>query len=576
MESKPKIYKPLKRTKKRPTKKAFFLDNNWIKVVFKWDMNDLAWIKSIPNHRWNSNDKYWTIPLTLNNCLDLKKQGFLLEQPLKDWGNQQWYLERKPKNIYIPDINDKLFPYQRDGVTFIETHKGRALIADEMGLGKTVQALAWLKLHPELYPIIVICPASLKYNWANEIKIWLKGIDYNIISGTKSYELVPSTIHIINFDLIPYWEIALKAINPKIIIIDEIHYIKNNSALRTKSTKKVCKAVPHLIGLSGTPIESKPVEIYNTVALINPLLFPNPWKFKHRYCGAKHNGFGWDFSGSSNIPELYQILTKNIMIRRKKKDVLLDLPDKIYSFVPLEIDNEKEYHNAELDLCEYLVDRAKKEFKENLIEFRSKYEIEDITIGKEDLKIIENTMSEKSTVLYQIEILKQLAAKGKMNSVIAWIENFLESGEKLVVFCEHIFVVDALINHFKKIAVNVDGRVSLKKRNERIKAFQNNNKIKLFIGNKAAEVGITLTAASNIAIMEFPWNPGNLSQRIDRCHRIGQKDTVNVFYLMALNTIDEKIAYKLDAKMKILNQVLDGKEIEQTELLEDLIHEFKK
>ena len=437
---------------------------------------------------------------------------------------------------------------RKEGVAFIEKRDGRALIADEMGLGKTIQAAAWLQLHPEKRPAIILCPASLKLNWAKEIRETLSTKDkVQILQGTKPYPITGSII-IINYDILNSWVETLQAINPQVLIIDEMHYVKNSSAIRTKATKKLAKGIPHIIALTGTPIVNRPVEGFNIFQILDKNLFPNFWTYVHRYCGARHNGFGWDFSGATNKEELHRILTSTIMIRRRKSDVLKDLPEKLYSFVPMELDNKKEYSTAELEFIEYLRGVKGKEAAEK---------------------------AKKAEHLVKIEALKQLAVKGKMKQAINWIKDFIEDGSKLVVFAVHKEVIDQLMKEFKEIAVKIDGSTPIPERHKAVEAFQSDPNIKLFIGNiQAAGVGLTLTATSIVAFLELPWTPGELVQAEDRCHRIGQKNAVNIYYLLAENTVEYKLAKLLDRKKEVLSAVIDGKVVDEKSLITELIESY--
>ena len=168
-----------------------------------------------------------------------------------------------------------------------------------------------------------------------------------------------------------------------------------------------------------------------------------------------------------------------------------------------------------------------------------------------------------------------MAVEAKLPHAIEWIDDFLDTGEKLVVFCTHKFVVDALMKEFSKEAVKLDGRTSGPDRQLAVDKFQNEPETRLFVGNiQAAGVGITLTAASSVAFLELPWTSGSLRQAEDRVHRIGQKNAVNVYYLLAEYTIEEKIATLLDDKRKVLDSVLDGKETEDSSLIMDLIENY--
>jgi SNF2 family DNA or RNA helicase len=372
--------------------------------------------------------------------------------------------------------------------------------------------------------------------------------EIQILQGTKPHQLTGNII-IINYDILSRWIGTLKEINPQVLIFDEAHYIKTNKAQRTKATKELAKGIPHVIALTGTPIVNRPIESYNIVQVINNKVFPNWWNFVHRYCGAHHNGFGWDYTGATNKEELHQKLVESIMIRRKKADVLPELPDKLYSYIPIELDNEREYKKAENAFIQYIAQ----------------------TRGMNAA-----IKAKRAEHLTKIEALKQLAVQGKMKQAIQWIRDFLDTnGNKLVVFAVHKTTVDALMEEFKDMAVKIDGSCSAAKRDSAVKEFQNNPEIKLFVGNiQAAGTGLTLTAASAVAFLELPWTPGELSQAADRCHRIGQKNTVNVYYLLAAGSIEEKIAEILDEKKTVLDAVVDGEEAKDIGLFTKLMESY--
>jgi len=509
-------------------------DKMVIKIEFKFSLDMLDKIRTIPGRKYHAAAQCWSAPLHPETVKMLVEWEFTLDPAL-----QKYYEEglNRTQSIVglqnIPGLKGDLFPFQKEGVAFIESLNGRVLVADEMGLGKTVQALAWMQLHPELRPAIIVVPASVKFNWAREAERWLSKPDVQILSGTSVSVRVAKEIIIINYDILPKWVDALKGTNPKILVLDEVHYIKSGRALRTKATKKLSKGIPHIIGLSGTPIVNKPIEGYNFFAMVDPTLFQNYRFYTKRYCAAHQTRFGMDVSGASHKEELHSILTKSIMIRRKKADVLPELPDKVRSFVPLSLSNEQEYHIAEADFITFLR--------------HTKGEGAAIKALNAELLVQTNT-------------LRQLTARGKLPQAIEWIADFIESEEKLVVFATHKFVIDAIMSKFGRRAVKLDGSITGNLRMEVVDSFQNDSKVRLFVGNiKAAGIGITLTAASNVAFLELPWTPGEMVQAEDRCHRIGQKESVNIHYLLAKDTFDERLALILDRKIKILDAILDGK-----------------
>jgi SWI/SNF-related matrix-associated actin-dependent regulator of chromatin subfamily A-like protein 1 len=538
----------------KPARTATMAENEHgdrvVKIKFPYNDQDLNNVRGLSGRRFHADDKCWSAPISVDTVEALQSWGFMLDARLEVFLQKVTAKAAPAATLTVPGLRGKLFPFQERGVAFIESRDGRAIIADEMGLGKTVQALAWLQLHPEHRPAVVVVPASLKLNWDREAVSWLPAPKTQILRGTTPYKLTGEII-IINYDILSSWVDELKAYKPSVLIMDEIHYIKSNSAQRTKATKLLAKGIPYRIGLSGTIILNRPVEAFNAGRLIDPNgVFNKFWDYAHRYCNARNNGFGWDFSGASNTQELHDKLTDPItgcMIRRKKSDVLTDLPDKIHSFIPVELDNENEYRKAEADFIGWV--RANK--------------------GEAAAARASN-----AETLAAIEVLKQLAVQGKLKQAIDWITNFLDEGDgKLVVFAVHKFVIDALMNAFgTKVAVKIDGSTPMADRQRAVDIFQHNPECRLFIGNiKAAGVGLTLTAASTVAFFELPWTPGDLSQAEDRCHRIGQKDSVNIHYLLATNTIEEQIARLLDKKRKVLDSVLDGEETAVDSLLGELM-----
>jgi SWI/SNF-related matrix-associated actin-dependent regulator 1 of chromatin subfamily A len=332
-----------------------------------------------------------------------------------------------------------------------------------------------------------------------------------------------------------------KNLDVKTLILDEAHLIKNSKAQRARTIKRISKNIPYIIALTGTPVVNRPVEFFNSLNMISPERFPSFWDYAQEYCGATHNGYGWDFKGATNIEKLNKLLIESVMIRRLKADVMKDLPAKIKTLVPLEINNRNKYQDL---------------FNHTLRD--SKYK-------------------EPGDVLSEIEQLKQICLDGKIDSIYAWIDDFLKSGQKLVVFATHHKAIDMLMDRYGQIAVKLDGRDNQTQRQGAVDSFQNIDECKLFIGNiKAAGIGITLHAASNVAFVELPWTPADIDQSSDRVHRIGQEaDCVNIYYLVAEDSIEEDICELLDEKRKVIDMVLDGKATEEVSLLTELLNRMR-
>jgi len=544
-------------------------DYQVIKVTFPFSQADLAFVKGIPNRRFiMTPTKYWIIPLSIKNVEELRVNQFTIDTPLQEWANATAEPTAEVPDT-IPGLKGTLYPYQAEGVSYIEAHKGRCFLADEQGLGKTIEALAWLQLHPEHRPALIVSPATLKMNWEIEAHTWMTNVTTQILSGTKPEGSIGDDIVIINYDILSNdyetvmdakgkkhlkalkhtgWEDYLIEKEFKVVIADEYQYIKNNCK-RSKAFINITKKTPYITLLSGTYIDNRPIEGWNAIQIIRHPDMPNWWTYVHKFCDAKKNHWGWDYNGASNTQELHELLTGAFMLRRLKKDVLKDLPEKRYSLVPMATTNSKEYFRAEADFITHM---------------RSNHNEEEVA------------RSMKAEQLAKIEVLKQLAMQGKMESVLEWIGTYLENGNKLVVFATHKIMIKAIVEKFKTVAVKIDGDTTMAKRNKAVELFQNDPNIRLFVGNiKAAGVGITLTAASDCAFVELPWTPGDLSQAEDRIHRIGQKNAVIIYHLIAPATIEDRIAKLLDAKRQVVNSIVDGIEITTENTFEALMDSYK-
>ena len=423
--------------------------------------------------------------------------------------------------------------------------------------GKTVETLAYLQLHPEMRPVVIVCPASLKLNWEREARSWLETEDrIEVISGGKVHEL-DSDIVVINYDILKKWTQALQSINPQILILDESHAVKSQKRSkkmpdgttrrvdvgRSKAAKDLASITPHKILLTGTPILNRPSELWNQLQIIDPAQYTDKrfFQWHKRYANAYKSRFGWDFSGALNLEELAQSL-KSIMIRRTKKQVLAELPDKRRQTILIPIDNRREYDTAESDFLTWIAEQKGADAADRVSHVEE---------------------------LAKIEVLRQIAVRGKTKQAIDWIKNFLSTGEKLVVFATHRETINALMTAFGEGTVKIDGGVSSEKRQAAVDAFQNDPETRLFVGNiKAAGVGITLTAASDVVFLELDWTPALMEQAEDRLHRISQKNAVNCYYLLAEKTVDASIAAMLERKRVVIDQITEDENTLSFELFE--------
>jgi len=530
-----------------------------IELTVPFDKDLINAIKGILGSYYLKKEKKWYLPGVLVYAFIVQRLKFILGESLREWANNEYSNQRLISNgrVYL---NHTIYPYQYKGIATIEAYQGRLLLADEMGLGKTVQVIGYLSLHPEFKRVLIVCPTTLKLNWQRELLYWSS--KKSVILTSQTPEEITERISIINYTILQYWSKELLKVEWDLIVFDEVHYVKTLGTTkkpihRTRAAFELSKKAEHIIGLSGTPIENRPRELWVPLKMINPVLFPVEWSFYMRYCDPKNNGFGMNFNGASNMSELNDYLKTFVMLRRKKSEVLTELPYKIIKSIYLELSNKKEYSRIENDFISYVTEKFGAKIDEAI---KAMFALEigsAIDTGKvSELKT--SIILNKANILAKIELLKQLAILGILDDICIWIDDFIETGEKLIVFGIHKEILDRLYLKYKKISVKIDGSVSARNRQLAVDSFQKDSNIKLFFGNmEAAGVGITLTAASNVAILEYPWKPGILAQAIDRAHRIGQKNTVTVYQFVAANTIMETVIKVLNKKMSLINSILD-------------------
>jgi SWI/SNF-related matrix-associated actin-dependent regulator 1 of chromatin subfamily A len=236
-----------------------------------------------------------------------------------------------------------LYNFQKEGIEYAINKHGRMLIADEMGVGKTIQAIGISYIYKAEWPVLILAPSSLKYNWRDEILEWLGDEvdkkEIQIIKATKDNFKPGVKFYILSYDLSIRIADKIEEMNFNFAICDEAHYMKNKDAKRTQLMTPILQRCKRLLLLSGTPILAKPLEIFTILKIIRPDIFQYFKPFGARYCDPKLTTFGMDYTGSSNVKELYFILS-NLMIRRLKKDVLSELPPKKRQKVEIQTDTK--------------------------------------------------------------------------------------------------------------------------------------------------------------------------------------------------------------------------------------------
>lgn len=431
------------------------------------------------------------------------------------------------------------YEYQKEGILFgLDRH--RLLIGDEPGLGKTLQSIGIVDT-ASAYPCLVICPSSLKINWQREFEKFTDKKALVLDNATRTswpYFLGMGMFHvaIVNYESLKkffVWDIkggktfSLKDVvfNRDInvfrsVIMDESHRLKDPTAQQTMFTRGIVEGKEWRILLSGTPVVNHAQDLVSQLAIMGRLLsdFGGRGKFLAHY------------GENENLSELSDKLYGTCMIRREKAKVLTELPDKQRTDLYVEISNRDEYDLAAADLAAYL--REYTECTDR--EIRRKMRME---------------------ALVKFMTLRSLASKGKVKQATDFIKNFLANGKPLIVFCSLKDIVKALQKQFPD-SVRVTGDDNTAEKQAAVDAFQSGEAQLIICSIKAAGVGLTLTASSNVAFVEFPWTYADCCQCEDRAHRIGQKNNVNCYYLIGRSTIDPVLYNIIHKKRSIANQIM--------------------
>jgi SWI/SNF-related matrix-associated actin-dependent regulator 1 of chromatin subfamily A len=436
------------------------------------------------------------------------------------------------------------FPHQLEAVElFCNGFDRRMLMGHAMGTGKTFSALLTAK-ELDLRPMLVVCPASLKWQWAEQARTHLSW-RCQVLEGTKpkrgGWKHVPG-LTVLNYDILHAWAERLKQMNFRFIVFDESHFLSDMKTRWTRTAIDLCldeeknPRIPAAMMLTGTPIMNKVIDLFPMLHILRPDKFGNLFAFGHRYCNPKRGWGGhWEFKGLSNADELHQRLTSTCLHRVRKEDVIKDMPEKVRTVLSWDLDEREEYD---------------KEVKDYLR----------VMAGRRFSKLKADDRAEAKGSLFRI---KHLVARKKLPAVAKWVENFLEQDSgKLIVFCTHQDVIHPLHETFRK-SVLVDGSVTGKKRKLVVEQFQRDPKCRIFFGNlRAAGQGLNLHAAHTVAFAELGWNPATMEQAEDRgLARLGNVHGMHCYYLVARNTIEASLLKLIQKKGKVSGAVIDGRNV---------------
>ncbi len=450
------------------------------------------------------------------------------------------------------EIAQSLFPHQVEGVAFLLGRR-RALLADDMGLGKTRQSIIAMVEAEPVGPYLVICPASIKRNWAREIEIVLPNAEIAIVGPTPLPETDFQEWIIINYEILGKNLDQLLEFDWKGVVFDEAHYLKNYQSQRSKNASKLVQEITEesvVHALTGTPMTNRPRDLFPLLQILEHPLGKSFLSFAKRYCEAYQGDFGLVADGASNLEEL-TVQLHGVMLRRTKDEVL-DLPPKVRTWMDVE-------------LHPFLIQRYN-----NLVQnFISKFDSPDAIAGlPESLKLsIEDSedfnesidTTDLGTGMGRITQVRRAIAFSKCRHTVKFVENALEQGEKVIVFTSFLNTMQRFQQHFKERAVYVSGAVPSHRRQDRVDRFQNDDSIRIFVANMhIAGVGINLTAARQVVFNDLDWVPANHWQAEDRAYRIGQTGTVNVTYMIANGTIDSFVKTVLETKAALMDSIVEG------------------
>lgn len=553
-----------KKVYRLPREKLIGYDKDAFVVYFPYNTQLITAIRLVPGSKWNKEKKYWNVPLAHSNKLKefSKSYGFRLTEKGEAMLNnitENYEASYKAEKVEL-NLPFKLepYPFQSAGIDYGMKNR-QIILADEMGLGKTPQGIG-VVLGLDAFPALVICPKSLRLNWQNEV---VKFTHKKAMIITKSnaanlkryYELGMADFFIMNYE--GARTIFTKDIQEikitkgaragksnikvhlhdfakifKSVILDEAHEARNSKTIRFKTIKPLMNSAEVRICLTGSPIVKGTSDLASLIELIGRINdFGGRFKFIRAYNKVNKDSFNSKML-PANLKELNIKLRSLCFIRREKFQVLKELPDKIRQIIKVDIDNRKEY------------DLALNMFEQWMIE------------NNYDPERVDRAM--QAEVLVRIGVLKKLSAKGKLFALKEFVNEVIDSGEKLVIFCWFLDTARFIKDNFDDVLL-ITGDISDEDVERNKKLFQNDSRYKLMVVTyKRGGVGHTLTAASKVALIEDGWTWKDESQASDRCHRIGQENTVNIYKFVGVNTVDEGINHVIEQRRDMEKDATGG------------------
>lgn len=508
-------------------------EDNRLRMSFKFDNDDLNFVKTaFTGRQYDGPSQSWLVPATDRNLDKIRanRHRFVeveavlrrIQEKRSQRVEASQAFAASEKFTLRAGLQGVLRPYQEAGVEFITQHaKNKAYIGDEMGLGKTITALA--AIHQEqAYPALVVCPSVVVGNWKREANTWLPDKKVQVIKTGKDFIDPQADIVVASYAL------AGKVAKDKRfaqVVCDEAHYLKNKDAKRTQEIAAIAQLAPRRLMLSGTPVTNKPKDLFQQLEIIDVTGKGKPlgsfYQFATQYCGGHQGRYGFEADGATHVEELNQRLRDGVYLRRDKLQVLPELPEKQRQTLYVDVPPETKKRIKDI-AAQYQQDEKKQVPGAALA-----------AMGREAVAV----------------------GEGKIEAAKEFIKDFAETGNKLIVFANLKEVQHQLLEKTKELGVptiHIFGDDSSEKRDAAIQEFQHNPNVKFAICSlKAGGVGSTMTAASDVLMVEQDWTPANLDQAEDRAHRMGQKNAVNVTYLVMQGTVDDQLEAVIAYKRKV-------------------------
>jgi SNF2 family DNA or RNA helicase len=470
------------------------------------------------------------------------------EKVRKAWDAEMLQTVKKETKLDFSLLKVPLFSYQQEGVAFATFREG-AIIADEMGLGKTIQAVATAVMKKAIFGFrrtLIICPASLKEQWRQEIKKF-SNEEADVIDGLPEqrnllYEKSSAYFLILNYEtVLRDWQ-SINRMEPDFIILDEAQKIKNFSTITAQSVKLLKKK--HGLVITGTPIENRLIDLYSIVQFVDPHYLTPLWEFSYQHCYFDTTNKN-KITGYYNLQELNKRL-KSILIRREKRKVLKELPNITEITIPVLLHEHQQMYHANYAKGVAAILRKK---------YISPYDQQKLMLLMANMRMVCD-----STYLVDKETFISPKLK-ELKEVLLEKLDLVNSDRKVIIFSEWVTMLNLIGKLLHECGIGfaqLTGKVAVKHRDKLVKKFETDSKCKVFLSTEAGGAGLNLQVADTVINIEPPWNPAKISQRVGRIDRLGQRSkNLTVINFITYNSIETSVASGLALKQNLFESVLN-------------------